>query len=299
MEPFWALFNNSVFWGVMALFWGLTLGGFIQNFLEKPIPGPFSSDQPKNYAGCRIIVTIIIVIVVTVLTQIFLVPEAAASLGVFEQMAIAILGILTSLALVFSLGYGSKIQNKVLKFLYTGAMIIAGLALAAIIVLIFIKIELPFSVNFFWIPIGLPVLLMLGHSIIDKASETFGRNVRIRRIESPSSLDNWVNIVEICMLPEGVFLIPSHFDHHQEMIDARDALQRGALDIALQNPEFFNFTESILRNLVIYREIIVQHEDVYQAMDEVLRTVQAVYLYAVEQFPQYDKDPVLKKVMKS
>lgn len=296
MAPFLALFNYAVLWGILAIWWGSALGALIDHISSKSMQGfPFNSGQQSKNAGCTLPVTIIVVIVVTVLTQtVFFVPGADYNLGVFERIAAVILGLLASSGLVYSLVYGSDIQDKGYKRLYTGALIIAGLALAARVVLLFIKIELPFSVNYFWIPIGLPVLLMLINVIRTKTRALSDLYTQAHS----TTLDHWVITLERRISGENISLARGKIDHRQKMITARSSLFMAMEHNFIGDPEFFNLTEQLLLNLVLGREVIIQNQDIYDAREEVVRTLQALYLYALDHFPQYEMHPAIKKALK-
>ena len=297
METFWSLFLFSIYWMFIALWFGTALGKGIQAYLERSATLPGSSRRP-DYSGCSIVITLVVVIAFLALPLFFLTQEEKASLSLLGQIAAAALGGLTALGLTALFKYRAKIEHKALKIPFILSMVLAGLTLAAMLILSFTEIELPFSRSLLWIPVGLPVLLALADIVIDNSRKATGHTHRDSSSGTSSSLDAWVTTIEFYMVAQEKSRWTGKFNHHQEMRDAREALKAGTLDQALQDPKFFHLTEEILINLVLGREVLIQDQDIYQAREEVVRTLQAVYFYALDRFPQYQMHPALQKALK-
>jgi hypothetical protein len=298
METYWHMVLFSVYYMFLALVFGNGVGKYFQEKFESNsmIPG---ITQRQDYSGCGTAITIVAVIIYMVIPVLFPNRNDWAGLSLFSQITALALGGLISLGLMYYFKFHAEIEPKPLKIPFIISMVLAGFTLITMLILPVTDIELPFSFDYFWIPIGLPILLALVDIIIDKSRQASGRTRNDSSTDGSSSLDTWVTTIELYMVAQDKSRWTGSFNHHQEMRDARQALQAGTLDQALQEPKFFSLTEEILINLVLGREVVIKDQDVYQAREEVIRTLQAVYFYAVDRFPQYDIHPVLKKVIKS
>lgn len=259
----------------------------IKEVWQRNNPGKsWDKHQSNQYIGCAIFLAIMFMAFLAWLAaEIFVLPTERAGLRLFWQIGAPILGGLSA-----GIFYGTEslimttLKSGFFKVLHIILLFMTAISVIGALVFTFLKRPLPISQYWIWAPIGATVVILILDSI-------FSGSKQKKAGKGGEKIERWVHEV-IKMIGQW-----SLDELEATMVFAAYQVQQGEYDWHLRDKEFFRLTESILLDLIQGRPMAINDQDIYHARDEVIKAVQAIYIYCVNQFPEFDIHPRIKKAL--
>ncbi len=261
----------------------------VKEVWQRNNPGKsWDKHQSNQYTGCAVFLVIGFMVFLSWLAgQIFALPTARTGLRLFWQIGAPILGALSAGVV---LGVQSLIlealKSSFFKVLQIISISLASIGLIGALVLTFLKRPLPISQHWIWAPIGATIVFWILDSI-------FSGTKQKKAGKGGAKIEDWVmDVVQLI----------NHWDpddYAASIVFAAYEVEQGKHDWAVRDDKFFKLTESIFLDLINGRPMSIQDQDIYQARDEVVKAVQTIYFYCVQNFPEYDLHPRIKRALEN
>ncbi len=260
----------------------------VRDVWEHNHPGEkWAQHQENQFLGCSIFLSIgFVAFLAWLAAEILFLPADRTGLRLFWQIGAPILGGLSGGAFYGIQTYITKYKSGFLMVLHILALVVMFTGVVGGLVLTFLKMDLPLSHHWIWLPAGATFLFLILGSVTSGAKKK-------KAGKGGDKLENWVyKVMEMA--------------HHRWDLDnvktimafAAYQVQKGEYDWEIRDQDFFKETQTLMLDLVQGRPISIQTDEIYRAREEVIKALQTFYFYSVDKIPQFQLHPRIKKALK-
>lgn len=260
----------------------------VRDVWEHNHPGKkWAQHQENQFLGWAVFFSIGFIVFLAWMTAQFLfLPADRIGLRLFWQIGAPILGGLSGGAFYGIQTSITKYKSGFLLVMHILALVAMGVGVIGALVLTFLKINLPISHHWIWLPAGITFLLLILGNISSGAK-------RKKAGKGGDKLENWV--YKVMAITNNQWDIDNV---KNIMLLATYQVQNGDYDWNLRDQEFFKETQSLMLDLVQGRQMSIQTDEIYRARHEVIKALQTFYFYSVDKIPQFQLHPRIEKALK-
>jgi len=266
----------------------------VKEVWQRQHPGKsWEKHERAQFTGCAIVLVIgFLIFLIWLAAEFFTLPEDQPGLRIFWQISAPILGGASAAAFIGIQSLITNYESTFLKTLHIIALVLMGIGVIGGLALTFIRVDLPISHHWVWVPAGATAVLLILQAIFSGVAKGKQRKQQARASASGGNLMLWVTAVMDFTKQYDIKNLDA------VMKDAVQKLQWGELDDLLWDQDFFDRTESIILDLVNGKQISIQMDEIYQARESIIKAVQAFYFYSVKNISRYTIHPQIKKALK-
>lgn len=257
----------------------------------------------NSHAAFLIIIALVTLFLLATNLDFFALPKNDQRLALFWGIGAPILGGAAAGVLFRVQRYLSKYRIGFFRFLHILSLVVAGVAILGALVLTFAGIGLPISHHYLWAPLAMTAVLPLLDKAFGRVKKTTQKIQQKKAVKSGTTLDRWTFAIETELIGKMdsrfryTEITESMLDHRKSMQLIQEKLSDGIFDKLIKDSDFFKLTENLLVYLVQGKQVGIESEKIYFAREDVIRTLQAVYFYAINNTRKfgYQMHPVIEK----